>query len=82
VRARTGVLSNYIISIDHKEIFKQYMDKWIIQDLISFMPLEYALNLSGNSEIVPYMLLLRLLKFGRMVETFEIIRNNTRHSIN
>ena len=58
------------------------MDKWIVLDLITFMPFEYALSVSGNQHLVPYVLLLRLLKFGRLVETFEIIRHNSRHSIN
>ena len=56
------------------------MNKWLIIDVISMFPFEYFLVATRNKELVPYVLLLRILKLGRLVEISEIIRNNTRFS--
>jgi len=79
IRARTAIV-NGELTTDSQAIFRFYINKWLIIDVISMFPFEYFLVATRNKELVPYVLLLRILKLGRLVEISEIIRNNTRFS--
>lgn len=72
--------SNAKISIDSGKNIKSYFDKWLLIDVIATFPYEYFLITIASNDEARYVLLLRLLKIGRLVEVLEIIRNNTRHS--
>lgn len=50
-------------------------------DLLATFPFEYVMIMTNNTESARYVLLFRLLKVGRLVETCEIVRKNSRHSI-
>lgn len=80
VRLRTGVAEHHKITIENKIILKWYLDKWLLVDLLATFPFEDILDYTGNAESARYVLLFRLLKVGRLVETCEIIRKNSRHS--
>lgn len=80
VRLRTGVTIHNKITIENNPILKFYLDKWLIMDLLATFPFEYILITTGNLDAARYVLLFRLLKVGRLVETCEIIRKNSRHS--
>ncbi len=49
-------------------------------DVISTFPFEYVLLFTSNGDSARYVMLFKLLKLGRLYETMEIIRKNSRHS--
>lgn len=80
MRIRTGVTSDHKISIKPVNNLRTYFDKWLILDVVATFPFEWILVPTGNEMTARYVLLLRLLKVGRLIETCEIIRKNSRHS--
>lgn len=81
VRLRTGITSEHRITIDSNYSLRDYVNKWLLLDVITAFPYEYMLMGTGEGANVPYVLLVRMLKFFRLVEFSEIIRKNSRHSI-
>ncbi len=49
-------------------------------DIIATFPFEYVLLFTSNGDSARYVMLFKLLKLGRLYETIEIIRKNSRHS--
>lgn len=80
VRVRTGVTESEKITIENRPILKSYLDKWILIDVLATFPFEYVFTIAGSPEEAKYVLLFRLLKVGRLIETAEVIRKNSRHS--
>jgi hypothetical protein len=53
---------------------------WMLPDFISTFPFEYVIAATNSADAARYFMLLRLIKVGRLYETFEVIRKNTRYS--
>lgn len=78
IRMKTGITADYRITTDTHIIVKDYLNRWLILDIISTFPYEYFLNSLGIQDGAKYVMLLRLLKIGRLVETAQIFIKNTR----
>jgi len=65
-RMRTGITNTQLISTESKVIMKDYLEKWLILDVISTFPFEYFLYFSGNEVTARWFMLLKLLKLGKI----------------
>lgn len=80
IRMRTGVLNDQTISTDMDAVLKQYLERWLLLDILATFPYEYFLTFSGNYGAARWFMLLKLLKMGRLHETIQIFRQNARSS--
>lgn len=69
VRLRTGITNDHKFTTDSKKVFNDYLEKWILIDIIATFPFEYFLTGSDNTITCRWFMLVRLLKLGRLVET-------------
>jgi len=46
IRIRTGILNNHKISTDSNAIFRDYLNKWLLLDVITTFPFEFVLILA------------------------------------
>ena len=80
MRMRTGVTTKYRVTNDFKIIWGHYFTKWLLLDVIATFPFEYILTASGNIVTARWIMLLKLLKLGRLYETIKIFMENSRSS--
>ena len=80
MRMRTGVTTKYRVTNDFKIIWGDYFTKWLLLDVIATFPFEYILTASGNIVTARWIMLLKLLKLGRLYETIKIFMENSRSS--
>jgi len=80
VRIRTGITKNHKITTDTKIIFKDYLSKWLLLDVLAAFPFEYIMIIAKNESSARYVMLFRLIKLGRLIETAQICRKNSRSS--
>jgi len=83
LRAKTAITHPKRFSFDKHEVFDYYINTWFILDLFATIPFCYLIMITGEvgPRIIAMARLPRLLKIFRVVETFQIIENNTDVSI-
>ena len=76
VRAKTGATVASKICLVPEQITAHYINKWLIYDLLATIPIEYA-TFFYDRELTRYLMLLKLIKVGRIIETLNMIKSNT-----
>ena len=79
VRMRTAITNDNKICTDVNAIFEDYLNKWLLLDVIATFPFEYIFIATKDSGL-RLVMLLKLLKIGRLIETVNIFMRNTRSS--
>lgn len=77
MRVHTAVTDNKTLCLIKNEVLKYYLDHWLALDLLATIPFELALLAVVDGESIRWIMLLRLLKMGRLQELSQILKNQS-----
>lgn len=79
-RAKTGATNPQNICLVPEQIMNYYINKWLILDILAILPIEY-ITYFYSEELTRYLLLIKLVKLGRIIENMIMIKSNTNQSV-
>lgn len=79
-RAKTGATNPEHICLVPEQIMQYYINKWLILDILSILPIEY-ITYFYSATLTRYLLMLKLVKLGRIYENMIMVKSNTNQSV-
>ena len=76
MRSRLAITKQLELCLDRNIVLQQYVNSWLILDVLSCLPIEYIMMPFSSQQLLDYtryLRLLRLLKFGRFYELTRLI---------